>query len=102
MLLPCVFPLLVKVEYGNVEQNAGEEEPDGEECECDIEYLTDDVEPEDLATLHLLCDFFEVGVETDAGEGEDEGPVLILVEYGVDLLDRAGSAQRLEYEGSDQ
>ena len=48
--------------------------------------------------MHLLEEALEVGVEADAGEGQHEGPVLVLVEHAVDGLYVA--AQRLDDEGS--
>jgi hypothetical protein len=74
------------------EEFTGEQDPDGEEGEEDVEYLADDVKPENLPALHLLGNLLEVGIQADTGECEDERPVLLLVEYLVDGSYLVGSA----------
>ena len=82
----------------NREDDTREKEPYGKECEDDIEGLADDIEPENLAALHLLGDGLEIGVEADAGEGEHESPVLELVEDFVDGTNVFGSKSGLNDE----
>jgi hypothetical protein len=86
--------------YG--EDNAREEQPDSKQGEQYIKGLTDDIKPEDLATMHLLDDGLEVSVKTDAGESQDKGPVLILVEDLVDGTHLVGTKDRTDDEGCHQ
>ena len=56
--------LLEILEYGDVEKNSGEQQPNGQHGEQDIEQLSYYIEPKDLSSLHLLDYLLEVGVES--------------------------------------
>ena len=76
--------LFVQIQHGDVKYNTRKKEPYGEEGEGDIEKLSDDIEPKNFSSLHLLGDFLEIGVKSDARESKDERPVLVLVKNTVD------------------
>ena len=76
--------LFEQVQLRDVEDDTGKEEPYREQGQSDVENLSDNVKPEDFAALHLFGDLLEVGVKSDAGESENERPVLVLVKDTVD------------------
>ena len=52
--------------------------------------------------MHLLGQFLEIGVESDACESQNESPVLVLVKDSVDFLYSGAAENRLDEERSDQ
>ena len=62
------------------EEDTAQHNPSYQQCQNQVEGLTNYVQCQRFTTLHVVCHFLEVGFQTDGCEGQAEAPAFIVAE----------------------